>query len=133
MSDALAIDFSGVTTWPQAIVAIVVGVCVLAGMIFLNDFLHRRIVRSKMDEVRDDLKAELKTNHGSTSTGNAIDRQTESLDRIERRFGGVESDIRGIRKDIGRLTDNDGDQDKRLRDLEGTIPPRSPWQVPPKS
>ncbi len=41
---------------------------------------------------------------------------------IDARFEGQSADIRGLRKDIGRLADADGDLEDRIRDLEITQP-----------
>jgi hypothetical protein len=40
------------------------------------------------------------------------------LDRLYRQFEGMGSDIRGIRKDIGRLESSDDRLDERIHDLE---------------
>lgn len=41
---------------------------------------------------------------------------------VDRRFDATGSDIRGLRRDIGRLTDSDEHLEERIRDLENTQP-----------
>lgn len=45
-----------------------------------------------------------------------------AVDRVDRRVGNVESDLRGVRRDVGRLADAHARHDERIHDLEQTQP-----------
>lgn len=46
------------------------------------------------------------------------------VDELAERITGVKSDIRGIRRDVGRLADADRTHEDRIHELEKTHPPR---------
>lgn len=65
-------------------------------------------------------RAQVENDHTTNLREEGDDRHRELVHRLE----GLASDIRGLRRDVGRLTDTDHDHEKRIDDLERTQPPK---------
>ena len=66
-------------------------------------------------------RAQVENSHTTNLRVEQDDRHGEIIarfDKQDRRIGGIESDIRGLRKDIGRLDDKGEKLDERIHDLE---------------
>ena len=72
-------------------------------------------------------RVQVENNHSTNMREEGDERHEENkklLNDVLDRISGVKSDIRGLRRDVGRLYDADRTHEERIHELEKTQPPR---------
>jgi hypothetical protein len=101
----------------EVLVAIVGGLAlVVNGLVANRGRQHAKAARKQVEN-----------SHSTNLREEGDERHEENkqlLHDVLERVAGVKSDIRGLRKDVGRLYDADRTHEERIHELERTKPPR---------
>lgn len=112
----------------QALVAILVQGIASSGLVLVAVLPVLLSTRKKASAAATDAKAAREQVQNSHTVNFRDDHDTKhgevmaAIARVDQRVVNVESDMRGMRRDIGRLADADARHDERIHDLERTQP-----------
>lgn len=111
-----------------AIVSIIVQGIATSGVVLVALLPLLLSTRKKVTAAAVDAKAaraQVENSHTANFRDDHDEKHGEVMDaikRVDRRVENVEADLRGARRDIGRLADADMRHDERIHDLEKTQP-----------
>lgn len=100
-----------------------VAVTTVAGILVIVNTIVANRARQHSKATR----AQVENDHSTNLREEGDERHAENtglLRDLLERISGVKSDIRGLRRDIGRLADADRTHEERIHELERTHPPR---------